>query len=214
MNKAKTSWRAVLWLLVAVFASLAVTWLIPDLQTSPQMTPWVIARASGITAFVLLTLLTVLGLIIASVPNRESWRTTRTLLPLHRLLSLYLVAFIAIHVTAIALDSFAHVGIAAIFIPLTAGYRPVSVSLGTLSLYAIILLAITARLPRLLPNNRWLTVHRFALVTYLLTLLHGALTGSDTPSLRWLYELSAVLVVFASVLRYAFVTRAHREKAS
>ncbi|MCY0877187.1 MAG: hypothetical protein OWT28_13090 [Firmicutes bacterium] len=214
MNKPQATSR-VLWLLVLLISvSLAVTWLMPDFRNEPEMTPWIIARASGVTAFVLLTLLTLLGLVMASVPNREQWRATRILLPLHRLLSLYLIGFIAVHVVSITLDAFAHVGIEAIFVPMMSGYRPVFVSLGTLALYAIVLLAVTARFPRLLPSGRWLTVHRVALITFVLTLLHGVLTGSDTPSLRWLYEISAFLVALMSLIRYAIIGHKRAPKPS
>ena len=167
-----------------------------------QMTPWLFARASGMTALVLLAVLVSLGLVLSSVPNKVNWRLTNLLLPLHRYLAMFLVFFLALHVITMILDPFARVGIFGALVPGLSSYRTIPVAIGTLGLYAIILTSVTARYPQILPNNRWLTVHRVALITFLMSWTHGALTGTDTPGLRILYISTAALVAVFVLLRY------------
>jgi len=167
-----------------------------------QMTPWLFARASGMTALVLLAVMVSLGLVLSSVPNKVNWRLTNLLLPLHRYLAMFLVFFLALHVITMILDPFARVGIFGALVPGLSSYRTIPVAIGTLGLYAIILTSVTARYPQILPNNRWLTVHRVALITFLMSWTHGALTGTDTPGLRILYISTAALVAVFVLLRY------------
>ncbi|PWI58392.1 hypothetical protein [Sulfoacidibacillus thermotolerans] len=172
-----------------------------------QMAPWLIARGTGVTAYLLLTWLVVVGMVLASAPNRERWRKSAWLFPLHRVLAVFLLAFVVLHISSILLDRYAHIGLLGAFVPGFAGYRPLPVLLGTISLYLMIVVGVTARFPRILPSGKWLTIHRLSLITFVLVFFHGIFTGSDTPELQMMYELSGGLVLVAAFLRYAFVRR-------
>ncbi|KUO96815.1 ferric reductase-like transmembrane domain-containing protein [Ferroacidibacillus organovorans] len=179
-----------------------------------RMTPWLLARAAGITAYVLMTVLVIFGLILSSVPNKEALKGTKYLLPIHRLMSLFLIYFLVIHVVSLLLDAYAHVNLMGAFIPFTAGYRPLYVGIGTLALYATIFMAGTARFTRILPRGKWLTVHRVALVTWILSFLHGVMAGSDSRALTMLYQGSLLAIVAMVILRYVFVSnRRNRDQA-
>lgn len=198
-------------LLVTAICLLCVVWLVSQnaVQHNPvmdRMTPWLLARAGGVASYVLLLTLVLVGMLLASVPNKESWRFSKFFLPFHRLLSLFLIAFLILHILSIVLDIYVKVGWLGAFIPLFSIYRPIPVALGTVALYAILLLAVTARFPRLLPSGRWLTVHRVALATFWLAFLHGVLTGTDSPQLSLLYDGSAVAVCLLALIRYAIVS--------
>lgn len=181
-----------------------------------QMTPWLFARASGMTALVLLAALVGLGQVLSSVPNKVNWRLTNVLLPLHRYFAMFLLFFLALHVVTMILDPFAKVGIVGALVPGLSSYRTLPVAIGTLGLYAIILTSVTARYPKILPNNRWLTVHRVALITFIMSWTHGALTGSDTPGLRILYISTASVVAVFVLLRYwiAYPRRSKSDSAA
>lgn len=199
-------------LMLSLLVAGAVT--LAELLTTPtssvnflKMAPWLIARSAGVTAFLLLTVLVVAGFLMASVPNKSTWRISKLLLPFHRLLSLFLVAFLALHVIAIAMDPYVNIGFIGAFLPWRVGYRTLAVSLGSIALYAVIFTGLTARFAWLMPAGRWLTVHRVAFVTYIFAFFHSVLTGSDTPVLHLMYDISAVTVLFAALVRYAFVAK-------
>lgn len=206
-SQSKSSYPAWLWpvVTIALLTILSATLIFKTQQSVPnfsRMTPWLFARASGITALVLLSILVSLGLVLSSVPNKMNWRLNNVLLPLHRYLAMFLIFFLALHIITIILDPFAKVGLIGALVPGLSAYRSVPVAVGTIALYAIILTSLTARYPRLLPNNHWLTVHRVALITFIASWVHGALTGSDTPALRLLYVSTGGLVAVFVLLRY------------
>ena len=99
-------------------------------------------------------------------------------------------------------DPYAGVGLAGAFIPGLSAYRSSPVALGTMALYAFLLTAVTARYTRLLPAGAWLSIHRLALVVWVLAWLHGLLAGTDVDTLRPLYVASGLAIVAAGAYRY------------
>jgi hypothetical protein len=73
-----------------------------------QMVTWDVARAGGFTAYVLLTLAVVVGLML-STQLQSPGRWPRILnSELHNFLTLLSTIFLAIHVLAVWLDPFTH----------------------------------------------------------------------------------------------------------
>ena len=112
------------------------------------------------------------------------------------------MAFLLVHIVSLILDPYAKVGIAGAFIPGLSDYRNSAVALGTMALYAFLLTAVTARYTKLLPTGAWLTIHRAALVVFLLAWLHGVLSGTDSDALRSMYIAAGIVVLAAGVYRY------------
>lgn len=196
----------VLMIVAAVTVSLLLTG--PASQSLlVKMAPWLIARSAGVTAYLLLTVLVIVGFILASVPNKDNWRLSKYMLPFHRMLSLFLAAFLTLHVLAIALDSYVKVGILGVLIPGLSVYRTLSVAIGTLAFYGVIVTGLTAKYTRLLPSGKWLMVHRVAFITFIFAFLHSVWTGTDTQSLHLMYDVTAALVLVAAFIRYAFLPR-------
>jgi DMSO/TMAO reductase YedYZ heme-binding membrane subunit len=178
-------------------------------EWSPAVSPevadlriWIVARSAGLISFVLVTALTLLGLVLSHPTNRTRWKASRHLFPWHRNLALFTVFFVGVHIAALALDPYAGVGLLGTFVPGLSGYRAPEVALGTLGLYALLLTGLTARFTNLLPAGRWMTVHRVALVAFALSWLHGVGAGTDTAALGWLYALSGAAVVLLAASRY------------
>ena len=173
-----------------------------------QMRLWLAARASGITTFLLLTGLVTLGLILSHPTNQSTWKLSKRLFPWHENLFVFVVAFAVAHVISIVLDPFAGVGVAGSFIPGLSGYRTAPVALGTLGLYAALVSGVTGRWTKLLPRGLWLTLHRFALVAWILSWMHGLLAGTDSAALVPLYVATGGLVIGAAAYRYWVARRA------
>lgn len=167
-----------------------------------QMRIWLAARATGITSYLLLTGLVILGLVLSHPTNQSTWQLSKRIFPWHANLFVFVVAFVVAHVVSIVLDPFAGVGLAGSFIPGLSGYRTAPVALGTLGLYAALVSGVTGRWTRLLPRGLWLTLHRFALVAWILSWLHGLLSGTDSAALVPLYMATGGLVTSAAAYRY------------
>ena len=167
-----------------------------------HMRVWLAARATGITAYVLLTVLVSLGLILSHPTNQSTWKLSKRLFPWHENLFVFVVAFLGAHVVSIILDPYAGVGIAGSFVPGLSGYRSAPVALGTLGLYAALVSGITGRWSSLLPTGLWLKLHRFALVAWIVSWLHGLLAGTDSATLVPLYVGTGLVVMLAGAYRY------------
>jgi len=181
-----------------------------------RMAPWMIARATGISAYLLLVLLVVLGLLL-SHPSRT--RIARpnpaTRIRLHIVLAALTLALTIAHIVVLATDRFAGVGWRGASLPMQSAYRPVAVTLGVLGAWAGLVVGSTALLAGHLPQRLWWRVHKVAIVALLLVWLHGVLAGGDTAMLRWLYLSTGALIAVVALSRYAARTPAeqiaHRE---
>lgn len=168
--------------------------------TSSRMFPWIVARATGIGAFLALTGIVLMGLLFRR-PVRAAVRFQReTLLRFHVFLWPALGGLLAAHIGSLLADRYAGVPWKALAVPGAATYRPGAVTYGLVALYLLVVVTISALLAgRAVVRSRWAGLHRLAYPAFGLTWVHGVLAGSDTAPLRWLYILAGVAVMAASV---------------
>ena len=168
-----------------------------------KMLPWILGRSLGIGCYLALTALVVVGMWL-----RHPWRLRvrslhpESLLRAHATLAACTVTLLLGHLTAIALDHYAGVGWIGAFVPWHAAYRPTAVALGTLALYALVLVGGTAALAGWIGRRIWFPIHTVSSAVFALTLMHGVLAGSDSHALRWLYAVSGALVVCVQLTRW------------
>jgi len=167
-----------------------------------QMRLWLAGRATGITAYLLLTGLVALGLVLSHPTNQSTWKLSKRIYAWHQDLFVFVVAFLAAHVVSIVLDPYAGVGVAGSLLPGLSAYRTAPVALGTLGLYAALVSGITGRWTRLLPQGLWLKIHRFSLVAWVMSWMHGILAGTDTAALLPVYLATGLFVLAAGAYRY------------
>jgi len=161
-----------------------------------QTVTWDVARAGGFTAYVLLTLAVVVGLMLSTKVQSPS-RWPRLLnSELHNFLTLLSAIFMVVHVLAVWLDPFTHFGWNEIFIPLASHYRPVWMALGIVALYLGIAIGLSTWLRPRIGYTWWRRLHVLTLGIYALVTVHGIGTGSDTHT-WWglgIYLVSVALV--------------------
>ena len=198
--------------LVAVLAacgvSAAVTgWLVGTMAVAVsgnRNAPWIIGRAAGLSAYLLMVLLVATGLVL-SHPGRARLRRPRpaTRIRLHVSLAVFTLALTGLHVVVLATDSYAGVGWRGTLVPMGSTYRPVPVTLGVIALYAGLLAGLTAELSgRRIAARVWWPVHKVAAIALLLAWGHGVLAGIDSPLLLWLYLSTGSAVLVLAGWRY------------
>jgi len=160
---------------------------IPIVGVSGSAVLWYLARASGITAMVLLTL-TVAGGIVTSVRwSNARWPRFATQL-FHRNVSLLAVVFIGLHIATVVVDGFAPIGWKDALIPFMSGYRPLWLGLGAIGFDLVLALIVTSLLRHRIGQRTWRFVHWFAYVCWPILVVHGLAAGTDT-------KVSVVLVI-------------------
>jgi len=186
--------------LIAIYATGQILPAATDRQAELRF--WLAARATGIVALVLLTGQVAFGLVLSHPHNKTTWKVSRTVFPWHDHLWVFVFAFLAIHIVSLVVDPKAGVSLSGAFIPGLSQYRSAPVALGTLALYAFLVTAVTARYTKLLPAGVWLSLHRLAIVIFVLSWLHGILAGTDSEPLRAVYVISGAVVLAAGAYRY------------
>lgn len=173
------------------------------LLAEPRMGPWLIARATGITAYFLLWMLALAGILL-SHPKRTRIKLLHpvTRMRLHTLLAIFTLSFVLLHVMAVILDSYANVGVIGSLVPFESKYRSLPVALGTLGLYAGIVTGVCARFRIGIGKKGWVSVHRFSILAVIAIWLHAVFVGTDSSALAALYLLSAAILIFSGLSRY------------
>jgi hypothetical protein len=195
-------------LVATVTLSGALTgWLAGRAATSLSGTTtasWLLGRAAGITAYTLLVVLVLLGLVMAHPwARRLRYPSPAVRLRLHVALAAFAAAFTVLHIVVLAADEHAGVGWAGAVLPLASDYRPVPVTLGIVGLYAGLVAGLTAALAGRMAGRVWLPLHRFAGLSLVLVWGHGVLAGTDTGLLLLMYLGSGALVLVVAASRYA-----------
>jgi sulfoxide reductase heme-binding subunit YedZ len=172
-----------------------------------SMRIWLASRAAGVTAYLLLTMQVLLGLVLSHPTNQTTWKLSKRLFPWHENAWIFVLAFLGAHIVTVVVDPYAGVGIGGTLIPGLSSYRSSAVALGTLGLYALLITGLTARYSKRLPAGIWLKIHRLSLLVFVLAWLHGVLSGTDTTGLMPVYLASGVAVVAAAAYRYWIIRR-------
>jgi len=202
-------------LVAVVTASAALsTWLVGRGfagVSGNKQAPWIVGRASGVTSYVLLLALVSMGLVLAHPwRSRFSRPSTATRIRLHVSLSVFALAFLVLHVVALATDSYAGVGLRGALLPMGASYRPAAVTLGVVGMWAGLLAGLTAAFAGRFFARVWWPIHKVSAVVLVLVWLHAVLAGTDTRALLAFYVLSGAAVLALAISRYATSTPADR----
>jgi predicted ferric reductase len=197
------------WALSAGVAGAVLGWIIVQVSNSDAGL-WLLARSSGIVAYLLLTTVTIIGLHLATGRSpRVSALAARMRGPgthrlsTHSVLALFAIIFTIVHVVVLAIDPWAKVGWMGALLPFGADYRPLPVTLGLLALWSALLSGVTAAAAGRIGGRAWSAVHVVAGLAWILAWGHGVFAGSDTGALLWMYVITGAVVIGFAVRRYA-----------
>jgi len=202
-------------LVILITGSAVLTsWLVGTALLSvigDRMAPWILGRAAGITSYLLLVALVLMGLVL-SHPYSSKWRRPSAAVRIrtHVSLSVFTLVFTVLHIVVLATDKYAGVGWWGAFVPMGATYRPMPVTLGVIALYAGLLAGLTAAFAGRISARIWWPIHKVAIAAMVLVWLHGVLAGIDTPVILAMYVATGFLVVSLALSRY--LTESHRDE--
>jgi sulfoxide reductase heme-binding subunit YedZ len=165
---------------------------------------WYAARAAGVTAYVLLSAVVILGTTMASRKQFARWPRF-AIEDVHRLGGILLGSFIVLHVVTVELDAYLPFPLASTLVPFVTNYRPFWVACGIVSAELLLAIAITNHYrDRGVRYAVWRKVHYLNLAVWLGATVHGLGTGTDRGS-AWLltvYTLCAASVATAIAWRF------------
>jgi methionine sulfoxide reductase heme-binding subunit len=147
---------------------------------------WLLARASGLTAYVMLTFSVLAGLVVKSRPFRALKPAAVT--DLHRILAMLGLGALAGHAVALVLDSTVHVSVPGLFVPGLISYRPVWTSFGILAAELMVLVYASFSLRKHIGPKNWRRLHWATYAIFAAATVHGIAAGTDA-SRPWAFAL-------------------------
>jgi predicted ferric reductase len=139
--------------------------------------PWLIARAAGLVAWVLLMVTMFLGVAVRS--PRPSRPAGAWYVDLHRFAATLSVVFVGLHLYGIVADSFVDFTLADVLVPFASAWNPAAVAWGVVALYLLTAVHLSSLLWRRLSRTAWKAIHFASYPLAVTATVHAATSGTD-----------------------------------
>jgi sulfoxide reductase heme-binding subunit YedZ len=163
---------------------------------------WLVSRAAGVIALLLVSLSVLIGLAMANKLFRRPG-LKRSVARAHEHIALTALAALGVHGLALLGDTWLKPGWRGIALPFAMSYRPLFTGVGIIGGYLVLLLGPSFYLRRRIGARRWRKVHTTIAVAWLLSAVHTLGAGSDATKL-WLQAIviaPGIPIVYLVVLR-------------
>lgn len=166
---------------------------------------WYVIRAAGLTAYLLLFLSVVTG-IMQSLPLVYG-RNRGLLYSFHCTACWYGWVLGMIHGVFLLFDTQVSYTLLNILVPFSAHYMPIQTAFGIFTFYAMSILIASSYIIKRRGRKFWRLMHFIALPTYLFALYHGISLGTDSvyPGIKLLYAATGGIVLVLVLLRLTIV---------
>ncbi len=166
------------------------------------MITWIVLRAAGIGAYLMLFLSVAWGL--ASTTSIVTSRVAKpTSILFHQFVSTVALVLLGVHIGGLLLDRFMPFHLLDVLLPMRTSFRPLAVGSGIVALYAMVIVLVTSWTRRWIRPKLWRAIHLIATPAFTLALIHGVLTGTDTtrPWMFAIYLATGITTLFLVIVR-------------
>lgn len=167
------------------------------------MTAWMLARASGFTAYIALAIAAITGLLLSS--KYMGKKASRSLTLVHEATSIAGVILIFVHAWAILNDSFFQFTLGTLLVPGLSPYAPLWVGVGVIAGYLSTVVVASFYLRKKIGPRTWRRIHYSTPVAFAAMTAHGIGAGSDSANVFAAGLYSSVTVVVVMLLGYRIV---------
>jgi DMSO/TMAO reductase YedYZ heme-binding membrane subunit len=176
---------------------------------------WYVSRATGFVGWGLLAASVLWGLFIT---NKTLGRSTAPawVLDLHRHLGGLAVAFVAVHLAVLPLDTYTDWGWQDLFVPMASRWHPIPVAFGIVGFYVLLAVEISSLLGRRVPRTWWRRIHFLSFPLYVVASVHLFTAGTDAGNgvAQWTVVVVSTLIAFLTGIRILAATRPREEPSS
>jgi methionine sulfoxide reductase heme-binding subunit len=170
----------------------------------PQLFVWIVARATGVAAYIALCL-SILSGIALRTSVLDFLAKNRALRSLHDFMTWVWIPLGFAHAGSLLLDTTAQIAPRDLIVPFQVSYAPLAIGLGTLSLDIVVLITVTSWLRRRMDDRLWRWIHRSSYVAFVTLFLHALLSGTDfssplISSISWSAALGIGLLAASRIL--------------
>jgi len=185
------------------------------LQGTPtDIAIWEMIRASGIIAYLLLTISVFMGVAVNAraldAIMRRAW-----VFEAHRTVAVLALAFTTLHVLLLLVNRHVPLTIVQVLVPLAASWRAVPLALGTISLYLAAALTVSSYARSIIGQRTWRLIHYGGFAGWITALAHGITAGSDTamPWVQYFYLSTGAAAAFLITFRLLAPSRSPHAQA-
>lgn len=146
---------------------------------------WYLARASGLTDWIVLTASVVAGLLMSARLTHAN--TRRRMQNFHALVGTIAVISTMLHLVCVLNATQLHVGVVQLLIPFTKPDNRTAQGAGVLAFYLLVTVLLTSSARAVLPWRWWRRTHLLSVPLWALSTAHTALAGTDLadPVMYW-----------------------------
>lgn len=173
---------------------------------------WLVSRGSGLILLAAFSAVIVLGVATRIGSATDRWPRF-AVAELHRTVSLFAVAVLALHVITAILDPYVSIGWAATVLPFASHYQKMAIGLGTLAIDLGGAVLITSLLRNRLGLRTWRAVHYLAYLAWPVAFIHAIRAASYDLHIWWVAAIewgSLAAVATAIIARLLSRTRPGR----
>lgn len=145
---------------------------------------WLVSRASGVVALLLVTASVAIGLTMAAKIVRRRGAGP-ALVRVHEQTALAGLIAICVHGVTLLGDKWLNPGVGGVVVPFAMSYRPAFTGLGIVAGYLAALLGLSFYARRRIGARLWRKLHRATVLVWLLGMIHALGAGTDAGS-AWL----------------------------
>ena len=163
---------------------------------------WMVIRGSGIVAFALLAASSIWGLLVSTKVLGRAVKA-KPVTWFHESLGLGALIATVVHMVALTMDNYIEFGWLDVLVPGMASWNSMAVSFGVMAFYGLAIVALSFYVKGVIGQKAWRTIHFLAFGTFLATLVHGIMAGTDSghPAVVGLYFGSTLLIVALVAIR-------------
>jgi predicted ferric reductase len=209
-RRLQRSWP--LWVALLALIPAAAQAASASISPSLDFRIWEMIRASGLIAYVLLSVSMIVG--IAVRMRALDWLMKRAwVLEGHQTLSVLALVFTGGHMVFTLMNQYLPFSILQILVPFASGWRPVAMALGIVGFYLMAVLTLSSWLRPVIGQKTWRTIHYGGFACWVAALAHGVFAGSDTSVawVQWMYVVSAAAVGALIAFRVLTATRSRAQ---
>lgn len=175
---------------------------------------WILARAGGVLAYVLLTSTVLAGLAHKSRLVKRA--KPAMVVDLHRFLSLLTLGAVGVHLGMLLLDRNKPTTPLSLVVPGVMAYRPLWTASGVVTFELMILIHLSFRYRTKIGPKNWRRLHWATYAAFVGATTHGLMSGSDSdaPWTMALYTTAAALTVGLTAWRVLSVRAAAASRRS
>jgi predicted ferric reductase len=187
-----------------IILSKSVSLDIASQSADSSILPWQISRAAGITSYLLMFLIVILGTGMTTAFIYKYLSPVKAWL-VHKYLSLALGLALIFHIFSLLFDKFINFTLLDLLLPFFSDFKPWFLSLGIFAFYVLLLIIFTSLWSRIKYQRIWRGIHYLTYLFFLFSFIHGLFIGTDSSTLAMQIIYGVSGLIFLSLLLYRFV---------